>query len=522
MPETSAVTPDLLPIGREPIHPPMPPRISPAAVSLSIASGQTVTTHFGVIGISESTPVLGQLPSGISGSVTAVGKVATEDPLYSIKLTAAQDLTPVNAEVPVSLLGKPTATSLIRLNAMAQGAVFPTYLVIGLLYAPPGNKAKQNTSQVSYSTGSVTGTSVSIGSSLKTGADISASVGVNAGIPGVASASASVSLDYSQSRTSGVTDSVTISKTTTDEIDVTGPAEDGIDHDYDVFYLWLNPAVAMTVDSKENVSWNLACNGPAMTVQYVYVKWLKNPSLMEQEAPGVAQSLKSAGLTSTDFTTILSLDPFSSGTTAIDPRRFVLASQSSFPYEPPLSATDPVPVRKYTVANSKTSTQAAQAEQQYELGITGSVGFTAGFVNASLKAGATWTWTNTVSQTSTSTTTQSATVTVGGPSAGYSGPTDILVYWDTLYDSFMFAFAIGTPTAIGTIVDGSGAPAANQEVTLTVDGNASSTYTDSRGQYRLYGGAPGQGMVGVAGQHFPVTVTPGTPLPTMHLGKSAR
>jgi hypothetical protein len=33
-----------------------------------------------------------------------------------------------------------------------------------------------------------------------------------------------------------------------------------------------------------------------------------------------------------------------------------------------------------------------------------------------------------------------ASVAVGGPAYGYTGPTNVLVYWDTIYSSFMFAF----------------------------------------------------------------------------------
>ena len=33
--------------------------------------------------------------------------------------------------------------------------------------------------------------------------------------------------------------------------------------------------------------------------------------------------------------------------------------------------------------------------------------------------------------------------TVGGPSFNYTGPTNILVYWDSVYHSFMFAFPAG-------------------------------------------------------------------------------
>ena len=48
---------------------------------------------------------------------------------------------------------------------------------------------------------------------------------------------------------------------------------------------------------------------------------------------------------------------------------------------------------------------------------------------------------------------QSATVVVGGPAFGYTGPTDVLVYWDTVYSTYMFAFASQAPRISGVATE---------------------------------------------------------------------
>ena len=57
--------------------------------------------------------------------------------------------------------------------------------------------------------------------------------------------------------------------------------------------------------------------------------------------------------------------------------------------------------------------------------------------------GSSVTFTDTNTTTTTDTTMETASVTVGGPSFRYTGPTNILVYWDSVYHSFMFAFPFG-------------------------------------------------------------------------------
>ena len=57
-----------------------------------------------------------------------------------------------------------------------------------------------------------------------------------------------------------------------------------------------------------------------------------------------------------------------------------------------------------------------------------------------------FTWTDTSAETDTTTKTQTAAATIYGPSYGYSGTLDLQVYWDRIYQTFVFAFAKETGT----------------------------------------------------------------------------
>lgn len=118
----------------------------------------------------------------------------------------------------------------------------PAFHVLTLLYAPPGINGGKSTSMVDYGGGSTTGTTTSTSSSFKVGVDVSASASGSLG---------SASSDFKYSTTSTDTSSVEIKKSESYEIRVTDPAVDGIDHDLDVFYLWLNPLLDVTVDREE-------------------------------------------------------------------------------------------------------------------------------------------------------------------------------------------------------------------------------------------------------------------------------
>jgi hypothetical protein len=524
--------------------PPSPPHIfiSPVNNSITLNSGQSITVSFvlafsGTIipGITE-TPVslsVGSVPPGITAALSSQSvplPMPGTGSAFSLTLTAAENVTPAEATIEVEAAHLAAAArATVTVNAVASGQVWPTYQILTALYAPPGTDGGNSRSQVSYGSGSTTGTTDSTSNSFKAGLDVSASVGINlgggsGGSGGNGGNKLGVSGDFTVSQTGTTTSQVNINKGANYQITVAGPNADGINHSNDLFYLWLNPQLNVTVDHLGNVAWEIGVNGQDMLIQYVYAEWLLNPSLMPS---GVAQALAAAGLTTADYDQILACNPFYAGAATgdpnrvvpIDPNRFVPTAQS-FPYEPPLAAGDPVPTITYTQTSSTTTTNTQEVKTQYGVKVSVSSGFSFIFTDT-LKVTGSLQWTNTSTSTQTTGSTQQASVTVGGPAFGYTGPTDILVYWDTVYLSFMFAFATGSPSASGTLTDSAGNPVPNQAITLTVGSITLSTFTNSRGQYNFYGTASGQGTVAVENQQFPVAVGAGEPSPTLRLNAPA-
>jgi hypothetical protein len=411
------------------------------------------------------------------------------------------------------------------LNQPLTGALRPRYHVLTVVYAPPGTNGGKSTSSVDYGSGSSTGTTTSVSKSFKWGLDVSASIS----IPISSAFTLGLSGDFNYSSTNTDSESIEIKKSDNFDIKVQGPDADGIDHSHDLFYLWLNPLLNVTIDPENNLAWELGVDGPDMVIQYVYVSWLKNPSLIPL---GVKQLLDTAGLTLDDYATILGLNPFASGATVIDPNRYTAIPQS-FPYESPLSTTDPVPVQTYSLQSSVTNISGNGTQISYgvSVGVSGSAGgggsggtsggsSGGGGDSGSLKVTGTFAWTNSSSSSTSNVSSQTATVAVGGPAFGYTGPTEVLVYLDGIYNSFMFAFPNEPPVSSGLLTDALGKPLVHELVTLDVGGARLNTYTDGKGEYRFYGAPSGEGKISVEGKEFAVAVGRGALKSTFHLASS--
>jgi hypothetical protein len=193
-----------------------------------------------------------------------------------------------------------------------------------------------------------------------------------------------------------------------------------------------------------------------------------------------------------DFPDILRYDVLASGSSALDSKRFQPLN-FTFPYEP----IDPVPTLTFTLTNGSNSTIGSKVTEDFTVGATfeGGADFL-GLAQAKTKDTATWAWTHTSSQSTSTGATQAATVTIGGPSLGYTGPVDVAVYFDTLYKTFAFRFldgpllALGPPTSglSGTYLDARGNPMPPlSEVSLTIRGTKYRTLTRTGGQWKFYG-----------------------------------
>lgn len=116
--------------------------------------------------------------------------------------------------------------------------LYPAYQVVGIIYAPPGNK-----SQDGYTDTTTDGTTSSIGSSFTDGQSTTFTEGFGDCTVGCVSASESFGASISSSS------STAFQETFTDATGVANMSEsynpDAINHDQDLFLIWLNPLVSV-------------------------------------------------------------------------------------------------------------------------------------------------------------------------------------------------------------------------------------------------------------------------------------
>lgn len=375
---------------------------------------------------------------------------------------------------------------------LTTGTLRPRYQVLTVVYAPPGSSGSYK-SQVKYASGSTAGTTVSISDAVKTGYEITAKVGDDKAFSGSGA--------YGSSTTTTNTSTLDVKKSTTTTLTLAGSNKDGINHDSDLVYICLNPLYTITADNWNNVTWAIGVDGTSMIVQYLTVEQLKNPSSIDST---LKAKLDSYGLTDADYAEILKANPMASATdtTTIDTTRYLPTTQS-FPYNKPAS-DGTQPLTTLDINNTTTTTSTHQVQVQNTVTAT----FTQGMPNVlhfKEVGQLQWTYTNTYGTSTT--TTQTASVTIAGPGKDSQVPySDVLVYWDTVFNTFMFDFAKDQPAYSGTVPSTQGMAVSNQTVTLTSGGKTYTTVTDANGNYRFHHVPKGQATVKVKGQTQAVTV----------------
>jgi hypothetical protein len=178
------------------------------------------------------------------------------------------------------------------------GSVLLKYQVMGVDYAPPGAK-----STVTYSASFMRGGSTSITNSFTNNTSVTVSESQKFGI-GILDSSLSFSITGSYAQEGDSTTGNSWSLQTTGADTIPGPAGSvaGIDHDYDIIWIWLNPAVSLTLTGPSSISWNGYTYNPAdpaneMDVLYLYVYELKNPATIPADvAARLARGWDRSGL----------------------------------------------------------------------------------------------------------------------------------------------------------------------------------------------------------------------------------
>jgi hypothetical protein len=346
------------------------------------------------------------------------------------------------------------------------GHINPKYIIIAVTYAPPGAQ-----SSVDYRASTLFGTSTSISDSFtkENTVKITAS-GTGGDIPGF-KVEGSVSYSNKWTEVQDTSSSISLNKTTEQSLVVPGPASSlGINHDYDVIWLWLNPLALFDIlPGPDTITWTGYAydesDMPAMDVYPVYVGYLNGHFAMRSDiAQVLARSWATGqdwgsgggpGLTAQDFAMILTADPFAdpsytvsvpAGSLTSSDGRFTVTNNQNISYVPPPPNGNPI-TQGYSVSYETTQEQGQGSEKTHEIewsyDLSVSVGFKTRFTPSfTLDAQHTHTYsvTSKWSTTRKNTTTQSAALSVTGPAAtdNYTGPTEFLVFQDNIYGTFMF------------------------------------------------------------------------------------
>jgi hypothetical protein len=410
------------------------------------------------------------------------------------------------------------------------GYIYPSYLVVTVIYAPPGSAASGGSapSSVDYGEVSSAGVSVSTSNDFQTNLQVEASGGVIVAGQGAIIAG-TFGLTNSQSHSNEQNFSVSGSTDVSDP----GSANDGIDHNQDLIYLLLGPTISVTISgfgtTPNLISWTLAPSAQSGRLVPVWVGELQNPALMDPQKKAM---LAQFGVTPAEYPNILARDPFADNRhnimdptqPGLDPNRFAFTGVS-FPYFPPYQPSVRLPSQSYALTNDLTSKTSTTTTDSYTVGVkTDATASAIPFLDVlktELKTSVNWTWTNSTTQGMTSESKQTATATVGGPSYGYLGCGEVDAYYDRMYGTFVFAFdpvscvpsgqamirsPLGAPggSVRGVVNNTAGQLVGNAPVLLDQFGRRQRTFSDSAGQFVFFHAQPAVGQVTVGSTVAPV------------------
>jgi len=312
---------------------------------------------------------------------------------------------------------------------------------------------------------------------------------------------------YGFSETDSDSSSVNVTKSNAYDLKVVGNG-DGIDHGQDMFVLLLKPTVTLKKNGS-TILWSFTNGGSPFEV---LVSELRDPSTMRSS---VAKVLNEVGLTNTDYQNILSEDPFggtvksSSSNThgavgslgggvfttgangpTLDGRRFWYTGWN-FPYEPTKASTScnngvcNCAAITNSFTNDRATEQISEDVGETTVDLFGTVGVPAVW---SLKVDTKMVWTTTATTDNSTDSKQTASVTLTCPSVNYTGDTEMAVYWDSRYGSFLFMPYDPGATVLmhqGQVLDTSGHAIGGRLVQMTYGGKTYRTFTAPDGTYRF-------------------------------------
>ena len=382
------------------------------------------------------------------------------------------DPTPTPTPIPTA-----TPTPIPTPTPPESGSVGLKYVVLSVTYAPPGSS-----STATYSNSTLFGSTLALSSSFKNSTTISTVLESSPfSIPGISLLNSStISSSFEEQVDSTL--SIALMDETTESFIVRGPLSSavGVDHDEDVIWLWLNPALTFQMPASNVIQWSSVGfdnRDPTNDIDIfpIRVKFLNGHAPIPQEiqnvlsrswvcvgsndpqcGPGLADD---PGLTQADFVQILKADPFTDPTYVIDvlpgtscttDQRFCLAINHSFAYPPPPPGGQPI-TQNFTETRTAVAKEEASASISITAGITSQKfdvthTFLADFLDT-LQVANTLTLTNKIDLLNSQQALQTSAFSITGPTTAdnYTGPVELDVFQDNVYGTFMFG-AIPEPT----------------------------------------------------------------------------
>lgn len=304
-----------------------------------------------------------------------------------------------------------------------QYALYPKYYIGSIIYVPPG----QGPSSIMYGSGTVIGTTVSTTDSWTQQDSLGISFGNG------------TTITIGDTFGGSTTKSTDVRQMISSDITYRGPATNSINHDYDQIVLFLGLVVRAEIDWQGNITWSMdfsqmVARGHPSGGYAIPVGCLRsNSTLSAADCTPFWNLLSQNDIQPSDYPTILAVHPMAdpNAPQSPDPDRYV--PLDAFQFVPnPTSST-----QRYSVNNSTTQTNSKTKTKSFSVGVSVEGGKD---TTPLLKGSRTLTFTHQSTTSNVTGSNNSSALTLTLPAAGYTGPSVVFVYMDTIYKTFMFSF----------------------------------------------------------------------------------
>ena len=323
-------------------------------------------------------------------------------------------------------------------------------------YAPPGSE-----STVVYGKTVTNGAGSSMSNSFNSSSSFSTSETVSASIPGIFNGSYTNRNTSKYTQINDTTESTTILKSTSKSTTIEGPSsQDGLNHAYDMVYIWLNPAINLVFDAsgtlqEEGYTFDMTDPCDCMEVIRIPVYQLQDPrkitdsgkinSLKRAWAPALTNG-ESPTITPADMLDMAASDPYADpnynpnmqvypdGSVCSTDGRFCQSSSTPLQYSRGLSQTYDVSIQT-TSSYAQTSTDIHTVSYGYQINVGEDF---ISHIAASISNQNSLTFTNKQTTSWSNMIGQQSQINIVGPTdSSYTGPDLFCVYQDNIYMTYM-------------------------------------------------------------------------------------